>query len=203
MGRKPVLYGAMLFAAWLVAIGCGTKPQEKTKNETPAEKKQSKPEDTFYAFQDAVKNDEFEKIYDLLSSEGRKESDGQAKQMKEQMVKNPPKPADVEKMKQYGFSKEKMEQLSGKDMMRMSLAMGQMMADAFAPKDKPKPDIFKEMKEDIAKTKLISATVNKDGKTATMTVQNAKGKTEKSLLVLEDGSWKLSKEKQKEPEQGK
>lgn len=172
--------------------GGGEKKQE--------EKRLSTPEDTFNAFKDTVANGEFEKMYDFFSSKEQKNMDAQVGQLQKTIGTHFSKPADKEKLKKYGVTDEKLKSMTGRDVMRVSLAMGQAMAEMFTPKGKPVPDTMKEMKDEIAKTKLISSKISADGKTAILAVQNAKGKTEDSQMILENGQWKLQ---EKESKKGK
>lgn len=177
----------MVLCTWMVVLiavlfmaGCGKKVG-------------STPEDTFNAFHAAIKNDEFEKIYDLLSSKEQKQMDTHVDEVKKILTAHFNKQSDKEALKKYGVTDEKIKNMTGKDVMRVNLAIGQVMTERYAPKGKPAPNTLQEMKDEISKAKLMSAKVGDDGKTAVITVQNAKGKTEESKMILENGQWKMDR----------
>lgn len=205
--RKKALY------AWLVVLiaalfmsGCGGNSGEEKAGggetsgggeKAQEEKRMSTPEDTFNMFQEAVSSGEFEKMYDCFSAKQQKNMDAQVPQTQKAISAHLNKSADKERLAKLGITDEKIKNMKGRDLMRVNLAMGQVMAEMFTPKGKPVPDIIKEMQAEIAKTKLISSKINADGKTAVVTVQNPKGKKEDSLMVLENGQWKLEEKEGK------
>lgn len=176
-------WAAMLMVAVMVSLtGCGG-----------GAKKAATPEETYKTFLATLNNEEFEKIYDMNSKEQREKMDGQAKKLKETVKKIASNPQQIEKLKKMGVTDAQLKDVTGKDVVRISIAMSQIMMEMFTPKGKPAPDILKEMKGDLAKTKVLSTEISSDGKTAKLMVQNAKGKKVENVLLLEDGEWKLSK----------
>ncbi len=199
---------ALVLMLALLAAGCGGntkgRGEQSGGGETSGdgetaqeEKRMSTPEDTFNMFKEAVASGEFEKMYDCFSSKQQKQYDAQVPQLQKAIAAHLNKPADKAKLAKLGITDEKIKNMKGRDVMRISLAMGQVMAEMFTPKGKPVPDTVKEMQAEIAKTKLVSSKINADGKTAVVVVQNPKGKTEDSQMVLENGQWKLEEKENK------
>lgn len=208
MKKRILRAWLVVFIAALFMAGCGGNSGgggDKAGNgETSGggetaqeEKRMSTPEDTFNMFKEAVASGEFEKMYDCFSSKQQKQYDAQVPQLQKAIAAHLNKPADKAKLSKLGLSDEKIKNMKGRDVMRVSLAMGQVMAEMFTPKGKPVPDTVKEMQAEIAKTKFVSSKINADGKTAVVVVQNPKGKTEDSQMVLENGQWKLEEKESK------
>lgn len=183
MKKRVVSMCVVAVAVMLTVAGCGKS----------GKKAASTPEDTFHAFHTAIANDEFEKIYDLLSAKEQKQMDAHVEEVKRILKAHFNKQGDKEMLKKYGVTDDKINNMTGRDIMRVNLAIGQVMTEKYTPKGKPAPDTIQQMKDEISKAKLVSVKIAEDGKTAVITVQNAKGKTEQSKMVLENEQWKMDR----------
>lgn len=178
------------------------------------------PEGLFGSFKAAMSAGEFEKVYDMLSAETQKELNEAAEEMKKQLEQQTPQSEEeeafMEMLGEQGFTKEKLGQMTGRDMIRFSLVLGQVMMKSMAQMfgqgaEVEDIDIIAEVQKSFGAAELKEVKTTEEGKSAKFVIAMPQGnlgsgpkepaaaeggkpvmQTQELEIVREEGEWRLA-----------
>lgn len=186
----------------------------------PGGAKLGTPEGLFGSFKAAMSAGEFEKVYDMLSAETQQELNEAAEDMKKQIEAQTPQ-SEEEKLfmamlGEQGFTKQKMGTMTGRDMIRFSLVLGQVMMQGLAQMfgqnaEVEDVDVIAQVRKSFGAAELKEVKTFEEGKSAKLVVTfpqwglgsspkepaAAEGdkpalQTQEMKIVLEEGEWRFA-----------